>query len=74
MKAAIESVKSSVDEWVMANAIPENDWARMRSLEFQELLRTRDALVRQLDSKVCTKCSNFDDHVRRSHASSSNKC
>jgi antiviral helicase SKI2 len=74
MKAAIESVKSFVDECILANAIPENDWGRMRSLEFQELLRTRDALARQLDSKICTQCSNFDKHVGRSHASSFNEC
>jgi hypothetical protein len=68
MNAAVEALQSLVNEWVIANAIPENDWGRMRGLDFQELLRMRDNLVRQLQSRNCIQCNDFDDHVRRNHA------
>ena len=68
MNAAIAELQSCVDEWVVAKAIPENDWDRMRGLNFQELLRTRSTLVKQLESRICTQCNDFDDHVRYNHA------
>jgi len=71
MNEGIRALKSAVDEWVIAKAIPENDWGRMRGLDFQELLRTRNALTKQLKSRDCTRCNNFEDHVRNNYAFSS---
>jgi antiviral helicase SKI2 len=68
MNAAIVALQSFVIEWITAKEIPENDWGRMRGLDFQELLRTRNSLARQLESRTCTQCSDFDDHVRYNHA------
>lgn len=68
MNAAVEALQSLVDEWVIAKAIPENDWERMRGLDFQELLRTRNRLAKQLESRVCIQCSDFGNHVCYNYA------
>lgn len=63
MNEAVHSLRGILDQWCSLGNIPEVDWRKMRSLEFQETLRTRDTLVKQLDSAGCTLCGDFDDHV-----------
>lgn len=67
MNAAIKVLQSFVDEWIIAKVIPENDWGRMRGFDFQELLRTRNILTKQLESRNCTQCDDFDDHYLTVH-------
>ncbi|KAH9486365.1 Putative ATP-dependent RNA helicase [Psilocybe cubensis] len=67
MKDAISSLQSVVEEWSSGESIPEVDWSRMRSLEFQEVLRSRDFLVRQIQNNICVMCPDFDHHYRLIH-------
>lgn len=64
MREGISLLEAVIEEWSSATAIPEVDWARMRSLDFQELLRARNGLTRRLENRECLLCGNFDDHVR----------
>lgn len=63
MRDAIKLLADLVAEWTSAGTIPEVDWARMRSLEFQEVLRARDELVERLKQRACILCGDFENHV-----------
>lgn len=63
MSDLIATLAGLVHEWSAVETIPEVDWARMRTLEFQEALRSRDALVERLVQKACVMCGDFDEHV-----------
>ncbi|KAI0334446.1 antiviral helicase [Cubamyces sp. BRFM 1775] len=67
MNAAIRLLRDVLGEWLQAGSIPEVDWGRLRSLEFQELLRARNELVPRLDRFACTSCPSFDDHYTFMH-------
>ncbi|PPQ90945.1 hypothetical protein CVT25_008256 [Psilocybe cyanescens] len=67
MKDAIASLQSVVDEWSSAGSIPEVDWSRIRALEFQEVLRSRNLLVKQVQNNRCVLCPEFDHHVALIH-------
>ncbi|KAI0068005.1 antiviral helicase [Artomyces pyxidatus] len=68
MTDAILSLTGLIEEWVTAGEVPENDWARIRSFDFQELLHNRDQLVKRLDPVACTLCEDFDHHYTIVHA------
>ncbi len=63
MKEGINSLGSIIQEWMKAGAISEVDWSRLRSLEFQEILRSRDSLIKELKRAQCTECPDFTEHV-----------
>jgi antiviral helicase SKI2 len=63
MREVIKSLAEIVEEWISAGTIPEVEWIRMRSLDFQEVLRARNELARQLDKYTCTLCGDFEHHV-----------
>jgi antiviral helicase SKI2 len=63
MREALKSLAEIVEEWVSVGAVPEVEWVRMRSLNFQEVLRTRSELARGLDKHACTLCEKFEHHV-----------
>ncbi|RDB28581.1 hypothetical protein Hypma_015957 [Hypsizygus marmoreus] len=67
MREGAAALHSLVNEWVTAGTVPENDWGRMRALDFQELLRSRDALTRRLGDRACTLCQDFDQHYSTIH-------
>ncbi|KDQ63053.1 hypothetical protein JAAARDRAFT_29053 [Jaapia argillacea MUCL 33604] len=62
MKEAAEWLKAVVAEWCTAETIPETDWSKMRALEFQDILRSRDGLEKRLSNKSCILCGDFNDH------------
>jgi antiviral helicase SKI2 len=43
--------------------IPEVDWRKMRSLNFQEALQSRGALEKKNSNRSCLICPDFDVHV-----------
>lgn len=45
--------------------LPEVEWTRLRSLEFQETLRQRTSYLDRLVKLGCQLCENFEDHVSR---------
>ena len=63
MNAGIKALQSVVDEFMLTGEIQEVGWNRMRSLEFQEILRSRISLAETLAHNVCLSCPNFQDHV-----------
>ena len=63
MKEGINSLRSITQEWVKAGVISEVDWSRLRSLEFQEILRSRNSLIKELNQVQCTECPDFTEHV-----------
>jgi antiviral helicase SKI2 len=63
MNETISLLEAVASDWISSGHIPEVDWSRMKSLEFQEALASRNKLVKQLDSYACVLCENFDDHV-----------
>ncbi|OBZ78640.1 hypothetical protein A0H81_01271 [Grifola frondosa] len=67
MNDAIQSLGIVLDEWKAEGSIPEVDWNRMRSLDFQELLRSRNALAQRLTGFACTLCDDFTDHYSKVH-------
>ncbi|KAF7302996.1 ATP-dependent RNA helicase [Mycena kentingensis (nom. inval.)] len=68
MREALGQLQGLVSEWNSADApIPEVDWARMRSLEFQETLRSRNSLVEKLSSRGCLLCEDFENHYSILH-------
>jgi antiviral helicase SKI2 len=43
--------------------LPEAEWGRFKTLEFQELLRQRAVLSDRLVKLGCQLCEDFDEHV-----------
>jgi len=64
MKDVIASLQILVEEWLTVAAIPEVDWSRLRGLEFQEILRSRD-FVAEKSRKRQQLCPHFFEHVSR---------
>ncbi|KAK1233069.1 Antiviral helicase ski2 [Marasmius sp. AFHP31] len=63
MNEVVTQLREVLSDWKTAKAIPEVAWGKMRMLEFQENLNTRNSLVNQLDGKGCVLCEHFDEHV-----------
>lgn len=63
MRDAISSLKGIGVEWMSTGSLPEIDWSRMRAMEFQELLRSRDTTSKKLGNR-CLSCPHFNEHVR----------
>lgn len=63
MEGAIQALSGVLEQWLQSDSIPEVDWSRLRSLEFQETLRSRNERAKRLVSAECTSCPHFDDHV-----------
>ena len=64
MNEGIAALRQHVNEWIEAGAIPEVDWSRVRVLEFQDTLRSRDSHAKHLGDKECLKCPEVAEHVR----------
>ncbi|KAJ7750230.1 antiviral helicase [Mycena metata] len=67
MREALALLQGIANEWSTSTAIPEVDWARMRALDFQDTLRSRNTLVKRLENRACLLCSNFDEHYSIFH-------
>ncbi|TFK94989.1 antiviral helicase [Polyporus arcularius HHB13444] len=67
LKGTVKPLQEVLNGWLQQGSIPEADWGRNRQLEFQELLRQRQQLVRQLDGIACTSCPDLEDHYMFMH-------
>lgn len=67
MLEIINSLQILVQKWGSARNIPEVNWGRVRTLDFQDALRTRNDLDRRREGLSCTLCGEFDDHVSSLH-------
>ncbi|KAE9409256.1 ATP-dependent RNA helicase [Gymnopus androsaceus JB14] len=68
MREAVSALQDISDEWRNNATIPEIDWNRMRMMEFQELLQSRNSLLTRLEDKGCVLCSDFENHYSVIHA------
>lgn len=75
MRAAVELLGEIVKSWIVDSEkgapnwkIPEVDWRKMRSLEFQETLQSRGVLERSNYGRSCLLCPEFDVHYEVLHA------
>jgi antiviral helicase SKI2 len=64
MKEGIAALLPHVNQWMDVGEITEVDWSRVRVLEFQDLLRSRNSLAKHLGDKECLKCPEIAKHVR----------
>lgn len=73
MRDAVNQLNALVREWVQGEQkyVPEVDWGRMRQLEFQESLRSRNTLSQGQQNNPCLHCPDFETHVCRLFISSS---
>ncbi|KAF5392467.1 hypothetical protein D9757_002240 [Collybiopsis confluens] len=68
MREAQSLLQNIAQEWHQGGSIPEVDWNRMRLMDFQETLQTRNNLLVRLEGKGCLLCKDFDDHYSVIHA------
>lgn len=64
MRDGIAGLQTCIDEWLSTKAMEEVNWSRMRALEFQEILQSRDILAKRLEDRACVLCADFNNHVR----------
>lgn len=64
MAEALEMLKGLIVEWKSQPRLPEIDWSRLRALEFQDTLQSRNDLAQRLNDRACLQCPNFTTHVR----------
>lgn len=62
MLEIINSLQILVHNWRTAGTIPETNWDRIRTLDFQEALRSRNDLAKRRQCLSCTLCGGFHDH------------
>ncbi|KAG1774053.1 ATP-dependent RNA helicase [Suillus placidus] len=62
MLEIINSLQILVHNWRTAGTIPETSWDRIRTLDFQEALRSRNDLAKRRQCLSCTLCGGFHDH------------
>ncbi|KAJ3509694.1 hypothetical protein NLJ89_g5085 [Agrocybe chaxingu] len=68
MREAIASLEPIVGEWSSTGSILEVDWGHMRSFEFQEILKSRDSLIKRISNKQCIICPDYSDHFQVMHS------
>lgn len=73
MRAAVDLLQEVVRSWLVDSEagspdwkMPEVDWGRMKTLEFQETLQYRRVLEQINCSRSCLLCPDFDAHVSSS--------
>ena len=48
---------------LIKNSVPEYDWTKLRDLEFQENVREKQSILKELPKFVCYKCPDLVLHV-----------
>ncbi|KZV82840.1 ATP-dependent RNA helicase [Exidia glandulosa HHB12029] len=65
---AVRQLREVSAEWTAAgDTIPEVDWSKIRALDFQDVLHSRNALAASLQNKSCLLCGDFDAHYQAFH-------
>ncbi|EJU00146.1 antiviral helicase [Dacryopinax primogenitus] len=67
MKHAAEALQAIALEWQDLDMLPEVEWAKFHTLDFQDTLRNRDNLHRLLSGKACVLCEGFLGHYDALH-------
>jgi antiviral helicase SKI2 len=53
--------------WNEVGHIPEFDWSRIRQVDFQQMWRDKQELLRQMSECVCKSCPDLDEHYGMKH-------
>lgn len=67
MKEAVATLGALAASWQGESAVPEVEWTRLRTLEFQEALRKRNNFASQLSQFTCLSCPDFSSHFTVVH-------
>jgi len=67
MVEALEMLKRLAEEWKTEPRLPEIDWSRIRALDFQDTLQSRNSLAQPLTDRVCLQCPDFATHYSIMH-------
>ncbi|SJL06398.1 related to SKI2-antiviral protein and putative helicase [Armillaria ostoyae] len=68
MREGVAALASMVRDWSSSGNIPEVEWSKIRSLNFQEVLRSRSAYVQRIQNRSCLLCEKFEEHYSKIHA------
>src|SRR6266852_3369187 len=63
MNDTIAQLGILANEWLNNDHVPEVDWTRIRSLDFQERLNRRNTRLKRLEGSACVLCKEFKPHV-----------
>ncbi len=63
MNDTISQLGDLANEWINNDHVPEIDWTRIRSLDFQELFNRRNIRLERLEGSACVLCKTFEAHV-----------
>ncbi|KAG9011591.1 hypothetical protein FRB93_002652 [Tulasnella sp. JGI-2019a] len=67
MQRTAVALQELAHEWVDVGEIEEVEWDKIRTLEFQDALRARDAYVKRSSGKACLLCEDFQAHYAVLH-------
>ncbi|KAF9444604.1 ATP-dependent RNA helicase [Macrolepiota fuliginosa MF-IS2] len=68
MREGIAALSLTLQEWLVGDeSIPEVDWSKIRSLDFQETLQRRNILRKRNSDKECLLCPDFIQHYNMIH-------
>ncbi|KAK2461501.1 hypothetical protein APHAL10511_005964 [Amanita phalloides] len=62
MTECIAILNGLVEEWKSRSSLLEIDWSRMRALDFQDVLQSRNDLAQRIMNRVCLQCPKFEAH------------
>ncbi|KAG8987538.1 hypothetical protein FRB90_003297 [Tulasnella sp. 427] len=68
MQNVAEDLQGLAHGWVSNGSIPEVDWSKIKTLEFQDTLKSRQSFLARLEGKTCLTCPDFDKHYEVIHA------
>ncbi|KAG9042495.1 hypothetical protein FS837_010810 [Tulasnella sp. UAMH 9824] len=68
MENVAQNLQGLAHAWVSKGSIPEVDWSKVKTLEFQETLKSRQSFAARLEGKICVSCPDFDEHYNVIHA------
>lgn len=64
MNEGIAALSITLQDWLANDEpIPEADWSKIRSLEFQETLQRRNLVRKRNIDRACQRCPEFSSHV-----------
>lgn len=68
MRGAIAALSKILQECLgIGSTIPEVDWSKIRSLDFQETLQRRNTILEQNSDRQCARCPDFITHYTIIH-------
>ncbi|KAI8051131.1 antiviral helicase [Syncephalis plumigaleata] len=63
----VQALTRFAEEAMSEKHLEENDWSKLRELDFQEKLQEKHRLMRQLTTFQCSKCPDLDNHYACVH-------